>query len=430
MKVFDFIGIGFGPANIALAIQLQEKNLEQQLDYVFIDGNKNSLWQQEMLIQGSDIQNVPFRDLITPINPQSHYSFMNYLHKNDKYFRYFNTGLKYPLRKDYAMYINWCAEHFKDIVHYEETVISIEIDADTNYYVLSTNVATYYAKTIIVATGRSLYIPPVFNNIPPDKLITINNFCSKTNKLNREKSYNFAVVGASQSAAEIFLDLSNKFYNSVIHSYIRQFSFAMKDLSPFSYEIYFPGFIDEYYEASNASKTLLNTHLRRTNYSSVDPDILEQINLKIYEESLDNNFRLEIKRNSEITSIDIKEPRVLIGSQNNINGKSSHFEYDFVIVCTGFKDLGKGENKEILPPLLEKFMDKVILRNNKDMTQYISENYELFIENTKHPIFLNGLCETSHGMGDSGSFSLISIRVNKILNSLLKHVNQKVSQIA
>ena len=32
-------------------------------------------------------------DLITPINPQSHYTFINYLHKTGKYFKYYGSIL-------------------------------------------------------------------------------------------------------------------------------------------------------------------------------------------------------------------------------------------------------------------------------------------------------------------------------------------------
>lgn len=422
MKVLDFIGIGFGPANIALAIQLQENELEGKLNYLFIDSNVDSMWQREMLISGSDIQNVPVRDLITPINPQSHYSFINYLHKNGKYFKYFGTGLKYPLRQDYAMYINWCALHFKDIVHYRETVTNIEVSPCGAYYIVQTNITIYYAKVVIVGTGRSLYIPPVFDNMAKDELITINNYTSKTANLNREKAYKFAVVGASQSAAEIFLDLANKFYNATIHSYIRQFSFVLKDSSPFSFEVYHPEFIDEYYNANDAAKLLLNKHLRRANYSSADPDVLDQIYIKMYEESLSDNSRLEIKRNSEILESLSSNGLVSIKSKNNINNCENLFDYDFVVACTGFKDLGKSENHETLPPLLEKFADKLVLNTNESMTRYISKNYELFFDGISTPIFLNGLCETSHGMGDAGSFGLVSVRVNRILNSLITHV--------
>jgi L-ornithine N5-oxygenase len=37
---------------------------------------------------------------------------------------------------------------------------------------------------------------------------------------------------------------------------------------------------------------------------------------------------------------------------------------------------------------------------------------------THAPLYLNGLCESSHGMGDAGSFSLLSLRSAAILNSL------------
>lgn len=426
MKIYDFIGIGFGPANIALAIQLEENNLSNKLSYKFIDSAKDSFWLGEMMIDGSDIQNIPFRDLITPINPQSHYTFINYLHKNGKYFKYFNTGLKYPLRKDYAMYINWCASHFIDYINYKESVVQINASECGKHYIIKTTSDVYHAKMLLIGTGRSLYIPKIFDNIPNHKLITINNYISRISTLDKNQKYKFAIIGASQSAAEIFLDLANKFPDATINSYIRKFSFAMKDLSPLSYEIYFPEFIEEYYHADDEAKALLNDHLRRTNYSSVDPDILEQINLKIYEENLDNKHRLGIKRNTDIIQATFSNDSVVLSTKNNINGEQCIDSYDFIIVCTGFKDLGEEENKEFLPPLLSNFKDNVTTLDNKNgAVRYISPNYEVFVKNTELPIYLNGLCETSHGMGDAGSFSLISIRVNKILKSILKNLEHQ-----
>ncbi len=422
VQPLDFIGIGFGPANIALAIQLQENHLDNKLKHLFIDSNKDSLWQHEMLIDGTDIQNVPVRDLITPINPQSHYTFINYLHKTGKYFKYYGTGLTYPLRKDYAMYINWCASHFKHNVNYQETVNCVDISESGDHYIVRTNHSTYHTRIIVLATGRSLYIPELFNRIPEQRMITINNFISKISALKRSKKYRFAVVGASQSAAEIFLELSEKFYNSIVHSYIRKFSFVMRDSSPFSFEVFFPEFIDEYYEADDHAKISLNNHLRRTNYSSVDIEVLDKINIKMYEENLTNNHRMKIIKNSEITNLSYDNETIYIKSRNTVNNQEQSNAYDFIIICTGFKDLGNGDHKEYLPPLLQQLANKLVKKNNKRMTEYITKNYEIFFKDVKHPIYLNGLCETSHGMGDAGSFGLISIRVNRILNSIASHL--------
>ena len=38
-------------------------------------------------------------------------------------------------------------------------------------------------------------------------------------------------------------------------------------------------------------------------------------------------------------------------------------------------------------------------------------------------LFLNGLCESSHGIGDAGSFSLLSLRAKTIAESLRKQLS-------
>ena len=66
-KTVDVLGIGFGPSNIALAIALEERS--SPLDVHFIEAASGPCWQPQMLISGSDIQNNPLRDLVTPRNP-------------------------------------------------------------------------------------------------------------------------------------------------------------------------------------------------------------------------------------------------------------------------------------------------------------------------------------------------------------------------
>ena len=39
------------------------------------------------------------------------------------------------------------------------------------------------------------------------------------------------------------------------------------------------------------------------------------------------------------------------------------------------------------------------------------------------PLFLNGLCESSHGIGDAGSFSLLSVRAGRILAAVRKSLH-------
>jgi L-ornithine N5-monooxygenase len=76
--VLDVLGIGFGPANIALAIALEECGSGNSVR--FIERRSNPTWHPDMLLDGADIQNNPLRDFVTPRNPRSRYTFVNYLH--------------------------------------------------------------------------------------------------------------------------------------------------------------------------------------------------------------------------------------------------------------------------------------------------------------------------------------------------------------
>src|ERR1041385_6504210 len=124
-RVHDLIGVGFGPSNIALAIALVE--MGPDIDHVFLERRESTFWQDGMLLDGSDIQNNPLRDLVTPRNPQSRYTFVNYLKQTGRLFDYLNLGLQYPLRKDYAHYVMWVAEHFRERVAYRSEVEATEL---------------------------------------------------------------------------------------------------------------------------------------------------------------------------------------------------------------------------------------------------------------------------------------------------------------
>jgi len=102
---YDVLGIGFGPSNLALAIALKEA--EAPITAHFIDAAPDSVWQPGMLLIASDIQNNPLRDLVTPRNPKSHYTFTNYLFESGRLYDFLNLGILYPLRKDYSKYIQW-----------------------------------------------------------------------------------------------------------------------------------------------------------------------------------------------------------------------------------------------------------------------------------------------------------------------------------
>ncbi|WP_414148121.1 hypothetical protein ACMGGR_02890 [Erwinia sp. BNK-24-b] len=56
------------------------------------------------------------------------------------------------------------------------------------------------------------------------------------------------------------------------------------------------------------------------------------------------------------------------------------------------------------------------------MVVVVERNYEVkFVSQANSDFYLNGLCESSHGLGDAGSFSLLSIRSAVIADAIYDH---------
>jgi L-ornithine N5-oxygenase len=411
---YDILGIGFGPANLAVAIALEE--LWPDASVRFIEANAEPTWQAGMLLPGADIQNHPMRDLVTPRNPRSRYTFINYLHETGRLFEFLNVPLPFPLRKEYARYIAWTAEHFAHQVDYG--VQATAINATDGGYRVETTADTYEAGALIVAPGRTRYVPPILADASCDRVIHASDYLFRVGDWISQGVDHVVVVGASQSACEIVLDLTDRLPRARVTNLMRGFGYRLKDTSPFMEEVYFPEFVDYYYRAPQASKDDLDRQLRATNYSSVDEDILKQLYARIYEQRLDGDQRVVIQANREIRAVEVADDGVRLRVEERHTGDQAVIKADAVIAATGFRDLGAGPQREPYPPLLADLAPR--LRRAETGQVWVGADYEVAAakEDTLAPLYLNGLCESTHGMGDAGSFSLLALRSARIVNSL------------
>lgn len=409
---FDVLGIGFGPSNMAVAIALEEA--QSGLDFHFIESAPDACWQPGMLLNGSDIQNNPLRDLVTPRNPKSHFTFTNYLKESGRLFDFLNLGIMYPLRKDYSKYISWVADHFSDKVTYGVRAEGVSYDASADRWQVSTADGTYTGRALLVGTGRSRNTPAMFEPHVGPRVFHLCDYLPRLEALAPTLS-SVAVVGASQSAVEILLDLMGRFPDLKIHSVHRSYSMRQKDTSPFSDHVYFPEFIDYFFKATPSARNELQKQLRHTNYSAADLDVLHKLYLNMYEERLDGRERVRMHNNTLIEGVAVEGDQVSLSLRERFLDETSELRVDAVILATGFRDIGVGEGKEPYPRLLSGVADQ-LARDDKGAL-LVERDYTVK-SGSGLPLYLNGLCESSHGLGDAGSFSLLSLRASEILNSL------------
>ncbi|RKH68302.1 SidA/IucD/PvdA family monooxygenase [Corallococcus llansteffanensis] len=409
--IHDVIGVGFGPSNIALAIAMEERGFQGKV--LFLERNAEASWQQGMLLRGSDIQNNPLRDLVTPVNPRSQYTFVNYLHQSGRLFHFLNLPLAHPLRRDYYDYIQWVARHFQN-VKYGISVSGVEVvdlEGRRLWKVTSAQGSQYLARTLVMGTGRNLNIPDI-PGVDSDNVIHLVDYLHRIGQYGKDAR--ICVLGASQSAVEILLDLLGRGHEH-IDSVHRSFSYCLKDTSAFSDEVYFPEFVDYYHALPHGKRSELDKQVRRTNYSSVDKDVLDALYVALYEDRITSRERVTLRRNHAVDEIN-PEGRKALRIRDVYTGKAEEIPCDLVILATGFLDVGRS-GREGLPRLL------------KDLSGDFSwqENY-LDVERSYRvtpregaalpDLYLNGLCESSHGLGDAGSFSLVSLRAKDLLDSI------------
>jgi L-ornithine N5-oxygenase len=416
----DLIGVGFGPANLSLAILLQEES--PQTTAFFLEAERDPVWQGGMLLDGSDMQNHPLRDLVTLRNPRSHYSFLNYLFEQGRLIEHLNLPMKFPLRKEYAHYIQWATNQFRSQVDFGARVTDIaivDVDGAPEYVVTCPDGSRRRGHALVLGTGRTPYVPDPFDTLDSPRVCHLTRYLPAVRQLAQSPPESIAVIGGSQSAVEIVLDLERRFPRARIVNYVRKFGLRLKDTSPFSEEGFFPAFSDYYFKATRSGKDALDAYMRPTNYSSSDADVLDRLYELIYEQRLDGRQRVFVRGNTEVRAAEAADAGVRLEVTDVHTGDVEIYHADLVVLATGFRDLGPHPHQEPYPALLGGLIDR--FQFDADGYLIVEADYCLRPQ-TEHtpPLFLNGLCESSHGIGDAGSFSLLSLRAATIRDGLCK----------
>jgi len=422
LDIRDVIGIGFGPANIALAVLMEERLLLQRA--LFLERKATSSWHPGQMFEGADIQHNPLRDFVTPRNPCSSLGFLSYLKSVGRLFDFLNLDQPFPPRSEYAAYVQWVADHFEDRVIYGDAVDSLNFvkhDCEQLCQLTTRAGRRLLARSVVLAPGRTPLVPAVFANAigrgavhASDYLFELQRRLAAGDRLHR-----IAVVGASQSAVEIVLDLHARLPEAKIEMVWRGHGIKLKDTSPFTEHIYFPEFVDYYHSSSEADQRRMSDELWRSNYGSADHDVIAALYLKLYEQKVRGDMRLYAHPFSEVTTAtsDGKSTKVTLRERNT--GSVSTLNCDLVIVACGYRNFGAGPERELFHPLLANIAPHV--KRRSDNSLHILRNFQLASADPDvdiPPVVINGLCESTHGFGDAGSFSLLSVRAVAILDGL------------
>ncbi|KAG0646566.1 L-ornithine N(5)-monooxygenase [Hyphodiscus hymeniophilus] len=422
--VQDLICIGFGPASLAIAIALQERNgslLGPKPKVSFLERQSQFAWHSGMQLPGAKMQISFLKDLATPRNPQSPFTFLNYLYQQNRLNQFINLGTFLPTRLEYEDYLRWCAGHFEALgmVSYGQEVVKVFPDVTgpngkvSQFRIVSKDsksgkMTTRTARHVVIAVGGKPVLPKEFPQDHP-KVIHSSRYSTKIDSALADKSrpYHLAVVGSGQSAAEIFNDLPTRYPNAKVTMIIKGASLRPSDDSPFVNEIFDPDRVDGIYSQAEELRALAIAKDRATNYSVVRLDLLEHLYQRLYMQRLQTpdveDLKVQIKANRQVIQSDVLDGgRLRLKLQNLLeDGRqgtlAEELAVDAVFVATGYvRNAHEGMMSET-QHLLKNFPDCCQDRLRFPVTRAYKVDFDEKKVADNAGIWLQGCNEKTHG---------------------------------
>lgn len=245
------ICVGFGPASLAIAVALNDALEEDCLTASthrpkvrFLERQPKFAWHAGMLLPGAKMQITFIKDMATLRNPRSKFTFLNYLHENNRLVSFTNLSTFLPQRIEYEDYMRWCAGHFDDVVDYGQDVQNVDVgELDADGRVAYWKVASYdhgaqrkiirKAKKVVIAVGGKPNIPKSIQ-AGHNRVLHSSQYATQIGQIfpPGTSPRSVAVIGAGQSAAEIFHNLPTRFPDTKSYLVIKGAALRPSDDSP------------------------------------------------------------------------------------------------------------------------------------------------------------------------------------------------------
>ena len=424
-NIYDFIGIGFGPSNLALAIALEERaKIQGALNVLFLDKQRNYSWHGNTLVAQSELQISFLKDLVSLRNPTSPYSFVNYLHKQGRLVDFINLGAWYPGRVEFNDYLRWVAAHFSAQTQYGEEVINIEpVEFEREVTALRVTSRNHegveqqrITKSLAVSTGGTPFVPPAFRHLQSDSRVF--HHARYLENIRKQvcvngKPMKVAIIGSGQSAAEAFIDLNDSYPSVSVEMILRGSALKPADSSPFVNEIFSPEFTDIVFKQTTERRESIINEYHNTNYSVVDLDLIERIYAIFYRQKVVGEQRHQFRKLSSIEQAIATDTGINLTFKNTATGAITSQTYDAVILATGYE---RKHHYEIMAPLADYLKEYSVDRDYRIKTN----------SHFKPAIYMQGFCESSHGLSDT-LLSVLPIRADDIAKSLYEFVEGELA---
>jgi lysine N6-hydroxylase len=358
-----------------------------------------------------------YRDLVTPIDPTSRFSFLNYLKLNDRLDQFFCSEYICPTRLEFEDYFNWVARETPDVI-FGAKVTAVDYAPGSNLFVLETERDErdrFTARHIVFGCGQS-----------PDSAVAKSEGRRVTHVSSLlafelpESLQSILVVGGGQSAAECLNYLLDKYARDRIQItwLTHETSFRALDKGNFSREAYSVSYGPAFADLPASLREKINrdeSHI----VDGITPEVAKALYQRLYSLKFfppETSPSVRLHANIEVVEIGDNPDKARVTTRAMATGKMSVDRYDSVILCTGFEEESVFESPIIGPELSSRISDKDAC-----------DGYAVKWNGPEdRMIFVQSQNKKTHGLGDA-NFIAAPGRNAAILNSILGRELYKVS---
>jgi L-ornithine N5-oxygenase len=408
----EVLAIGAGPANLALAVAIEESGSDELAgNTLLLEQSPDIKWQRDLLMPWARSQVSFLKDLVTLRNPRSRFSFLSFLHDQGRLDEFVNLGTFHPFRWELSDYLQWVATSLERVgIRYGARAARIEPDRDsggsiTGWTVTLTDGDTIRCRDLVMGGGRDPHVPEVFAELPGDRVVHSTQYRRRIAQIPKDAPVRAVVIGGAQSAAEMFYALHENLPMSQPTMIVRSVGLQNYQTSKFVNELFFPSFVDKFYDSAPEVRGQILDEMRFTNYAGLAPPFLDELYTMLYQQKMLGPRRSSVRAMTEVVAARIDGDEVVLDLRERTSGKVEPLHCDLVLLGTGYNPQ--------MPAMIRNLATHVGI---DEIT--VSRHYRVDLgDSTWGALYLQGVNEQTHGIADS-LISVLAHRSHDILTDL------------
>jgi lysine N6-hydroxylase len=410
----DLVGVGAGPANLSFAALIETARLRGRVDLrsTFLERNPAVQWHSGQMFPGTLMQTEFYRDLVTPVDPTSGFSFLNYLKHHQRLDQFFCSEYICPTRREFEDYLNWVASQLSDVV-FGSDVTFMDYDPKANGFVVDAESGKerirYTAKHVVLGCGS-----PPDANVARSQGAHVVHVADLLDFEFPERLQSVLVVGSGQSAAECLSYLLDRFaeVDLQICWVTHETAFRALDKGSFSRELFSTSYALAFQRlpASVRQRTLRD---ESDVVYGITPELAKALYQRLYalKHHPERNTRrpkVDMRANVEVVSVSEGTGAAVVLARDLESDETRTTEYSCVILCTGIETQSALDSPMIGPELKSRLGARDARRGYAVAWDGPADRM----------IFVQSENRNTHGLGDA-NFVTAPGRNAAILNAVL-----------